>query len=127
MRLTTRIHKLYGVVLSPSSAPSEIFRDRLRDVRELRKLSQSELADRSGLKPAAISHFETGARKPSFENLKRLADALEVSVDYLLGRVDELAGSASGDPEFFRNFEQLSSDDRALAKSFLADLAKRNK
>jgi transcriptional regulator with XRE-family HTH domain len=32
---------------------------------------------------------ESGARKPSFENLRRVADKLDVSVDYLMGRVGE--------------------------------------
>lgn len=35
---------------------------------------------------ASVSHFETGQRVPSIESLVRLADALEVSVDALLGR-----------------------------------------
>ena len=51
-------------------------------------MSQADLADKTGLQPAAVSHFETGQRSPSFENLKKLADALSISVDYLLGRID---------------------------------------
>ena len=49
-------------------------------------LSQSDLASKTGLKQVAISLFETGRRAPSFGNLKRLADALEVTTDYLMGR-----------------------------------------
>ena len=71
------------------SMPSDIFPDRLRNAREIRDLTQSELSTRSGLQPSAISHFEAGTRKPSFENLRRLATALEVTTDYLLGRVDD--------------------------------------
>ena len=37
---------------------------------------------------SSIAHFETGTRKPSFESLRRLAIALEITTDYLLGRVD---------------------------------------
>ena len=40
-------------------------------------------AARTGLQPSAISHFEGGARKPSFEHLRRLAPALEVATDFL--------------------------------------------
>ena len=42
---------------------------------------------------SAISHFETGTRKPSFDNLRRLADALDVTTDYLLGRVKDFTDS----------------------------------
>lgn len=64
------------------------FSRRLRAARELRALSQGDLARKSGLQSAAISHFETGRRRPSHANLLRLADALDVSTDYLTGRVD---------------------------------------
>jgi transcriptional regulator with XRE-family HTH domain len=60
--------------------------NRIRDARERRGLKQVELAKRAGLQPSAISQFENGQREPSPENLCKLADALGVSVDYLLGR-----------------------------------------
>ena len=71
--------------MSVSSPPSAVFPDRLRNAREYRGLTQGELAERAGLQPSAISHFETGARKPSFDNLRLLADTLDVATDYLLG------------------------------------------
>lgn len=49
-------------------------------------MNQVDLARKTRLKQSAISQFETGRRIPSFHNLRRLADALEVSADYLLGR-----------------------------------------
>jgi len=59
---------------------------RLRAARIMQGLSQLEVGKKAGLQPSAISHFETGARKPSFDNFCRLADALGVSADYLIGR-----------------------------------------
>jgi transcriptional regulator with XRE-family HTH domain len=64
-----------------------LFRKRLRELREGRGFSQSELAKKAGLQTSAISHFETGRRLPSFNNLHRLIDGLEyVTMDYLTGR-----------------------------------------
>lgn len=63
-----------------------IFSQRLSAARKFRRLSQGELARKTRLKQSAISQFETGRRAPSFHNLRRLADALEVSADFLLGR-----------------------------------------
>lgn len=62
---------------------------RLKATRELRKLTQAELGRLAGLPSTTISHFESGSRKPSFENLKRLTRVLTVSTDYLMGVVDK--------------------------------------
>lgn len=62
----------------------EVFRHRLILARDAARLSQSQLAERAGLQPAAVSHFETGQRVPNAENLVRLSVALGQSVDYLL-------------------------------------------
>ena len=108
------------------------FSDRLRAARELRNLSQSELAQRADLQPSAVSHFETGRRSPSFDNLKRLANALHVTTDYLLGRVDEpkattrTAAGPSVD-KLCRDVEKMSQDDFQILANFADMLAKKNK
>jgi transcriptional regulator with XRE-family HTH domain len=105
--------------------PSEMFKKRLKIVREeLRKWSQSELADRAGLPPSSIAHFESGSRKPSFDTLRRLANALEVTTDYLLGRVDTPGLAEAGDP-LYRDIGKLTGRDREIAKDFLEMLAKK--
>ena len=106
--------------------PEDIFRKRLQEARNRRGLSQDGLAKKTNLQPSAISHFETGARKPSFDNLKRLSDALEVTADYLLGRTDEPDGVIEGDT-LYRDYENLTSDEREIARDFMASLAKRSK
>ena len=59
---------------------------RIREARLSLELTQAELAERAGLQESWISHFEVGRRKPSVRNLLRLADALDCSADWLLGR-----------------------------------------
>lgn len=103
------------------------FEKRLLSTRKLRDFNQDELAKKAGLPSTAVSHFESGARKPSFDNLRKLADALEVSIDYLMGRTDEMTGSLAGGAEIFRDYENLTEGDRELARDFLARLAERNK
>ena len=63
----------------------KIFQERLAQIRRLKNWSQETLADKSGFKPSAISHFEGGRRTPSFKNLIKLAKTLNVSLDYLIG------------------------------------------
>jgi transcriptional regulator with XRE-family HTH domain len=110
-----------------SSRTSEKFPDRLRAARELRKLSQSELAERAGLQPSAVSHFETGQRAPSFDNLKRLADALDVTTDYLLGRTTEPTATGPNIDRLFRHAERMSKVDLEILADFAEVLAKRSK
>ncbi len=105
---------------------TNVFKARLREARLARQLGQSDLAGKSGLPPASISHFESGARKPSFENLRRLAQALQVSTDFLLGRVDHMSFGVAGDP-LYRHMENLSGRDREYAEVFLMALAAKGK
>src|ERR1700729_2325506 len=112
--------------MAESSSPNDIFPTRLRKARELRDLNQGTLAEKAGMQASAISHFETGNRKPSFDNLRRLADALDVTTDYLLGRTDDIAGPATAD-KMHRHYDNLSDADRGLADEILDILQKRNK
>lgn len=106
--------------------PSELFKNRLKFARELRSISQSDLGRKAGLPASSIAHFESGSRKPSFDSLRKLAIALEVTTDFLLGTTDSPTLSESGDP-LFRSASQLSDKDRELAKDFLTMLASRSK
>lgn len=108
--------------MSESSPPSAIFPDRLRRAREYRGLTQGELAERAGLQPSAVSHFETGTRKPSFDNLRLLADTLDVTTDYLLGRVEEFKELAGAD-KLHRHYNALQESDRKFADDLITLLA----
>jgi len=63
--------------------------ERIKNRRKELKLSQVELANLVGLKPPAISQYESGARKPSFEALRKLSFALKVSTEYLVSGIDK--------------------------------------
>jgi transcriptional regulator with XRE-family HTH domain len=110
-----------------STLMSKVFSERLRVARELRKLSQAELAKAADLQPSAISHFETAGRSPSFDNLKRLADALKVTTDFLIGRSDEPSLSSDATGRLFRHAEKLSSADLEMLEQMAATLANRSK
>ena len=63
-----------------------IIADRLRAARLGRGLSQDELAWKAGLHKNVIQCYERGRSIPGAKNLVTLADALEVSLDWLCGR-----------------------------------------
>lgn len=117
----------YTSRMAAAKPPRGGFPERLRAARERQGWSQAELAERAGFQPSAISRFESGAAKPSFANLRRLAEVLDVSTDYLLGLVeDPLRAAEPGDP-LYRQVRELSEEHRALARRLIADLAELGK
>lgn len=104
----------------------DLFPTRLAQARELRDMSQTALSSKAGIPASSISHFEAGARKPSFDNLRRIAKALNVSTDFLLGRVDAPEQSTGSD-ELYRDVQKLKENDRKLTKDFINMLLSRSK
>jgi len=64
------------------------FSQRLSFCMRQRKLNGAELSTLSGVTTATISRYINGLREPSVSNVILLANALNVSVDYLLGLHD---------------------------------------
>lgn len=64
---------------------NETFASRLRMAMIGANLNQAELAERSGASKAAISQYLSGRNIPTTERMKVLADATDVSVEYLMG------------------------------------------
>lgn len=67
----------------PDAAEAAAFGAALRSIRERRGLRQQELAAAAGLSPAQVSSFEAGARLPAVRTLRRLAAALDTTLDAL--------------------------------------------
>lgn len=62
--------------------------ERFSELREQKKLTQSQLAEKLDMSVRAIAAWESGERKPPIDKLEWLADFYCVSTDYLLGRTD---------------------------------------
>ena len=60
-------------------------------------MSQAMLAEKAGLKPPAISQYESGVRSPNFESLVKLSNALGVPGDYLLMDQEDIIREDVGD------------------------------
>lgn len=65
-----------------------VFPDRLRKLRERKRLKRYVLSERCGLHLDAIRRYETGESKPTMDALESIADEFGVTVDYLMGRTD---------------------------------------
>ena len=111
-----------------------VISERLRGIREQKKLSQGDIEERTGLKRCYVSRVENGHTIPSIETLEKMARALEIPMYQLFydgeappeppslppglsSNSDEWGNS--GEPaKFFQRLRQLlrrlSPDDRKL-------------
>src|SRR5690242_16075246 len=58
--------------------------ERIRKARQDKRLSQGQLGEKTGLSTMGISYLESGQRKAKIEDLNKIADALGVSLSYIL-------------------------------------------
>ena len=64
----------------------KIFQERLIEQRKLNKKTQRQIAEFLHVAQPSYIRYENGSAEPSLENLVKLSDFFDVSVDYLLGR-----------------------------------------
>lgn len=88
--------------------------NKIVNLREEGNITQSELARRLGLDKSSMSKIESGSRKVSTDELKRISEIFEVSTDYLLGNTIDRNGHT---PSWATN------DDKKDLKRFLEENA----
>lgn len=97
------------------------FKDRLKELRKAKGISQVVLADRLGLSKSTIGAYETGDITPSVEALNTIADFFNVDMNYLLGKEEQsrffmdystynVACELSADSELLAVMERASTD-----------------
>ncbi len=106
--------------------------DRIRRLRKLRGLSQTELGERVGLTQRQMTYYEAQGGSLSAELLVRFAEALQVSADELLGiqgpRSREAADADPKSVRLWRHFsrvEELPPHDRKSILKMIDALADR--
>ena len=101
----------------------------IQKIRKARKLTQKELAEKSGLSLMSIRRYESGERQPKYDQLKEIASALDVPVFDLL-EMDEderngallVDGIITTEKELLRNFNALNFSGKAEAIKRVAEL-----
>lgn len=98
-----------------------LFGDRLSELRKKKKMSQSDLAKNIGVHAPVIGRYERSEVKPSIEVAVKIAEALNVSLDYLVGSTDLIL--EKGIINRIQNIQKLSEEDKghlfALMDAFL--------
>lgn len=67
----------------------QTFGERLAELRIKSGFTQKVIGEKVGVSKSAFANYESGERHPNFETIVKIADALNVSVDYLLGRTEQ--------------------------------------
>ena len=103
------------------------FHLRLKQLRQKKGLTQGELAGILGLKPTAISNYESNRNEPSFEKLIALSKEFDVTCDYLLGVSDSALpiGGEILDKEivdFFLVYQQLMPESDSIYKEIMQNI-----
>lgn len=62
--------------------------NRIRELRENLDLRQIDVAKATGIDQKTLSNYETGKTSPDSYSLIKLADFFDVSIDYLVGRIN---------------------------------------
>lgn len=88
--------------------------ERIKDRREKLNLTQDQLAETMGVTRNALSSYESDRNFPPGKALGVLADALNTSADYILGRTD--------DPMPPKNNNDTPTEDELKRRKFLIDM-----
>ena len=90
----------------------ENFNENLKEARLKSGLSQKELSENIGVAKSTYSLYESGKREPNVNTIKKIASALNVSADILLGIDDQpttLADINDGDEYTESELEEIKN------------------
>ena len=96
----------------------ELFQQRFIQAKEQSGLRWIDIANLSGLDKASISQYKNGVHTPEPDALYRLANALDVTMEWLTG-----AEISVNDSEILKRYHQLNDLGKTEFKQFLDDLS----
>lgn len=90
---------------------------RINQLLKSKKISRKEIAEQLNISYSAVSKYITNQRTPDATTLKEIADFLNVSTDYLLGR--NLDGQMTDPACIFDQAEKLDENDYDIIQSLI--------
>lgn len=98
------------------------FSERLKKLRKDTGLTQVDVASKLGISQQAYASWERGVKKPTQDNLVKIAQILNVSVDYLVGNSQETLGELDNIELLFRmNSKGLTEEEKETFKKELIE------
>ena len=87
------------------------FGQKMAFCRKEKKISQAEIGKRANINGDIVGKYERDEMKPSIDTAKKLADALDISLDYLVGDAD-LRVLDKKTMQRLEDIEKLPSEDK---------------
>ena len=104
------------------------FAERLKELRKQSHLTQVELAKRLGIGQSSYADWERGKKNPTQDNLVKLAQILNVSVDYLVGNTEDKEDRLDNIEILFRmNSKGLTEEEKKVFKKELIEFMEERK
>lgn len=104
------------------------FSQRLKNLRKQAHLTQVDIAEKLGISQPAYASWERGIKKPTQGNLVKIAQILNVSVDYLVGNSDNTEDELDNIELLFRmNSKGLTDEEKEIFKKELIEFMKKRK
>lgn len=106
------------------------FSERLKNLRKQAHLTQVDVAEKLGISQPAYASWERGIKKPTQENLVKIAQILNVSIDYLVGNSDENLKEDELDNvelHFHLNLNGLTEEEKAIFKKEIIEFMEERK
>ena len=101
------------------------FGERLQAALELRDMSQRELGRRAGVSVAHVSRSASGESVPTVDIAARLAQTLDVSLDWLVDLPRREPGALTpAEEEWLRMYREMSEPGREVAMGMARALAR---
>lgn len=106
------------------------FSERLKNLRKKARLTQTDVAEKLGISQQAYASWERGVKKPTQDNLVKIAQILKVSIDYLVGNSDEVIKDDELDNVeilFRMNSKGLTDEEKKIFKKELIEFMEKRK
>ena len=104
------------------------FSERLKNLRKQAGLTQVDVAEKLGISQPAYASWERGVKKPTQENLVKIAQILNVSVDYLVGNLKEKTDKLDNIELLFRmNSKGLTDEEKDIFRKELIEFMEERK
>lgn len=104
------------------------FAERLKTLRKQGKFTQVQIAEKLDISQQAYASWERGVKKPTQENLVKIAQVLNVSVDYLVGNLADKSDKLDNIELLFRmNSKGLTDEEKEIFKKELIEFMEERK
>lgn len=104
------------------------FSERLKELRKKANLTQVEVAEKLEISQPAYASWERGVKKPTQDNLVKIAQVLNASVDYLVGNSEEKSDELDNiELLFSMNSKGLTDEEKKVFKKELIEFMEERK